>query len=356
MWSARVCATLLVAASASDISTSDMQKLGQLAQSLHQRAHELGMMHYKNMVGERRLQSSMDGPFCWDDCKGFNQSDSHTVCAKPERCEGAKDMMADSCIQDCTATRMETMIMCENKQFCVDQQAEGACPTTLGLVQGQADSASADGKQPGPCKECAEFSAKQRPVMEMAGYGTMDLSVSKMIMGMVTEDNCPNTIAHGECVLANADCKDPKKADDGSGLFFTALCGCPCGGKLAKFLWDVEAMQLDACTKAVKDGFKTTLPGTADMGPLLFKSGVLECLGCPDNLSKCSASFKKFVTGSMATLVDQLSAMKQACDEEPETTTTTTTTTSTLPPATSASYGTSLLGSIVTVFVAIQLA
>lgn len=350
MWSVRVFVTLLIAAKAlPDRNASDVQRLGRIAQHL---LKTLNQYHLKMTTGQRRLQNALEGPFCWDDCPGGPQADQNTVCKDPTKCEAmTTNNVNNDCIKDCTKTKMETMIMCETKQFCVDQAGEGGCPTTLGLVQGAVDNPNTE-----YCAECKEYSDKFMPIMEMAGFNTLDMDVSKMIMGMVSADNCPNTVAHGNCALENS-CTDPTKHNDGTSMLFVAMCECPCGKKLAKLLWDIDSMQWGKCTDAVGDGFETPLPGMADMAPILFASGVMECMGCPHNMKTCKASFAKWIQDdAMKALMDGLMSMAGKCDETTTTTTTTTTTVAPAPDVTSSASALSFFGSIATIFVAIQLA
>jgi len=334
-------------------SEADMQQMGELGYALQQKMKGL-TAHYH--AKERRLQAAA----CWEDCPNYTKpTDNHTVCkathTKP-MCEAMTPFFSDACLEDCTRTKMEAQIMCESKQFCVDMKKEGACPTTLGLVQGSADYPNA-----GPCSACTEFSTKATPIMMAAGMGTMNMDVSKMTMGMVTDDNCPTTIAGAQCAMDNADpCLDPTKSTDGGMMFFAGLCECPCGKKMAKMLWDLDALTMNACKKGLKDKFKTAAPGMADMGPIVFSSGVLECFGCPDSGKACSAAFKKWILDpNLAALMDGLMAMKGKCDvvTTPTTTPTTTTTTEVAPATSFALRGaTPILGSIAALFAAIKLA
>jgi hypothetical protein len=286
--------------------TETMKKAGELALAIRNKVHGYVASQQQK---SRRLQET----YCWDDCPGEVPQDNHTVCKMPDRCD-SMTFTGDgaSCISDCKS-KMEVMIMCESKMYCVDQGKEGACPTTLTLVQGAADNPGAVA-----CAACKDKSDLLMPVMEMAGFDTMDMDVSKMTMGMITEDNCPLTKAAGECALENRDpCLDPTKSTDGSMLFFTALCECPCGKKLAKFLWDIDSMSFTACKKAMTTGFADPLPGMAEMGPILFSSGLLECMGCSWNAKACTDSFGKWLLDpGMKALMDGLMGMAGKCDEE----------------------------------------
>lgn len=210
---------------------------------------------------------------------------------------------------------MEILRMCETKTFCVDQKGEGDCPLTLALVQGATDNPDAV-----PCSACADKSSKMNSVLEMAGMDTMDLNMDKMVMGMVTEDMCPKTVAAGDCALANPECLDSKTSTDGSFLLFGAMCDCPCGRKMAKFLWDLGSMTYTACSKGIKNGFKEKMPGVAEMGTLLFASGLLECMGCDWNKKACDKATDKWLSrpedAGFKELIGGLGAMAGKCDEE----------------------------------------
>jgi hypothetical protein len=257
---------------------------------------------------------------------------------------------------------MESKIVCESKAFCesiAEDPEKPNCGTTLGLVQGAQD----NGEQQ-PCDACKESNDKLTPVMEMAGAGTMDLSIAKMTLGMISDTNCPNTLAAGQCALDNADaCMDPKTSSSSSFGFFSSLCDCPCGGRIAKFLWDLDAMNIDACQKAIGNGFTTPeAAGQSEMMPALMQSGMLDCFNCPHNGKACTESFKKWLAGSplQQTFLGLVRFGAQGkCDEEAPTTTTTTTTTeaAALPDNTSFAPRVSpFFGFFIAVFVAMKLA
>eukprot|EP00746_Dinoflagellata_sp_MGD_P000540 gnl/MRDRNA2_/MRDRNA2_100973_c0_seq1.p1 gnl/MRDRNA2_/MRDRNA2_100973_c0~~gnl/MRDRNA2_/MRDRNA2_100973_c0_seq1.p1 ORF type:complete len:388 (-),score=98.16 gnl/MRDRNA2_/MRDRNA2_100973_c0_seq1:304-1296(-) len=330
-----------------------MKKAGELALALRNKVHELHpgasmMSRQRRLVGHETA--------CWNDCTGMSlaeQQDNYTVCKFPDRCDSMP--MGDACLKDCSR-KMEVMIVCESKQFCVDTKKEGPCGTTLTLLDGAAEYPNAV-----PCAACKEITDKFIPLLEMTGFATMDMDVSKMTMGMITEDMCPTTVAAGECAMKNKECLDPATSSDGTNMFFTALCECPCGKKLAKFLWDMDSMMFDACSKAIQDGFASPLPGMAELGPILFQSGLLECFGCKWNAKACTAAFSKWIQDeAMQGLMTGLMQMAGKCDEvttEPPTTAAPTTTTEAPSPATSSATGmTYLLGCLVTVFAALQLA
>lgn len=309
------------------VSDDDLQTLGQMVLKLSIKMHQ----QFASRHFGRRLQTPA---MCWDDCPGGKYDDNHTVCGKPDRCTSMKETLENDCITDCKS-RMEILRMCETKTFCVDQKGEGDCPLTLALVQGATDNPDAV-----RCSACVDKSSKMNSVLEMAGIGTMDLNVDNMVMGMVTEDMCPKTVAAGDCALANPECLDSKTSTDGSFLLFGAMCDCPCGRKMAKFLWDLGSMTYTACSKGIKNGFKEKMPGVAEMGTLLFASGLLECMGCDWNKKACSKAVDKWLSrpedagSSFKALISTLEAMAGNCDEETTTTpTTTTTTTTTAAPA-----------------------